>query len=126
MPNFAKIMQDRVANAYDKLLAPGGLTETITFRFITDTGTYDPIADEIVPTFDEESVACVVSKPTEDDAKDHDVLSTDAKLVVPGTKLTQDPEADIDYVLRAGEQWDVRKVVGVPGRAVVIVYIYRT
>lgn len=128
MVDFSRIMNREVTKAFDRLLTPGGLVEEVTFKFYVSEGIYDVELDttEIVWN-DVENVNVVVAKPTSDDMKDSSVIRTDVKLILPGSKLPSTPETDTDKVVRAnGEIWDVRKTMDVPGRSVIIVYIYRT
>lgn len=121
------IIDQQVANAFNNVLAPGGLTETVQFRVFKGQGEYDVENDTYETTYEDTEVVVVVTKPGFDDVKNHEVIFSDAKLIFPGSFLAIDPEPDTDKVIRAnGEEWDVKKVVGVPGRGVLIVYIYRT
>jgi hypothetical protein len=122
------IIKQQVANAFTKTLAPGGLTESITVKYYVSAGVFNVENDTAEPVWnDVEDVVSVVTKPGFDDTKNHGVLFSDAKLVIPGPFLPAEPQADTDKVVRAnGEVWDIRKVVGVPGGAVWLVYIYRT
>lgn len=117
-----------ISNAFTNTLAPGGLTESVTFKYFVSEGTYDVESDTTTPVWnDVADVTSVVAKPGFDDVKDHKVIFTDAKLIVPGPFLPSEPEVDTDKVVRAnGELWDIRKVIGVPGSSVWIVFIYRT
>lgn len=127
MTNFKNLIDQQVTRAFDSLLTPGQLTEAVTFKRFISAGQYDPVLDTTTVVWEDTPVSAIVSKPTEDDMKDHGVIGSDAKLVFPGSKLTYDPETDTDKVVRAnGELWDIRKTVGVPGRGVLIVFIFRT
>lgn len=122
------IINQQVSNAFTNVLGPGGLTESVTVRFFVSAGEFDVEEDTAVPTYnDVAGVLAVVAKPSFDDVKDHKVIFTDAKLVIPGPFLPSEPQADTDRVIRAnGEEWDIRKVVGVPGGSVWLVFIFRT
>lgn len=122
------IVLQQVNSLFTNILGPGGFTEEVTFRIYDEEGTFDVENDTFEPTYkDYPGVLAVVSKPGFDDAKNHGVIFTDAKLVIPGLGLVIDPDVDTDKVIRAnGEEWDIRKVVGVPGRGALIVFIYRT
>lgn len=129
MANLKEIIDQQVANMFNNVLAPGGLTEEVTIRFWVSEGTYDAESDTTVPVWnDVEEVKVVVAKPGFDDTKGNSpVVFTDAKLIIPGTFVPSEPEVDTDKVIRAnGEEWDIRKCVGVPGQGVYIVFIYRT
>jgi len=122
------IIKQQVSNAFTNILGPGGLTESVTLRYFVSEGVFDVENDTAAPVFkDVPAVLAVVSKPGFDDVKDHKVIFTDAKLVIPGPFLPSEPQVDTDKVIRAnGEEWDIRKVVGVPGSSVWLVFIYRT
>ena len=122
------IIKQQVTNAFTNILGPGGLTESVTVRYYVSDGEYDVETDTTEPVYnDVAEVLAVVAKPSFDDVKNHKVIFSDAKLIIPGPFLASEPEADTDKVLRAnGELWDIRKVVGVPGSSVWLVYIYRT
>lgn len=122
------IIKQQVANAFTNVLGPGGLTENVTVRYFVSAGEFNVEEDTAVPVYnDVADVLAVVAKPSFDDVKDHKVIFTDAKLVIPGPFLPAEPQADTDKVTRAnGEEWDIRKVVGVPGGSVWLVFIYRT
>lgn len=122
------IIKQQVSNAFTNILAPGGLTESVTVRYFVSEGVFDVEADTAEPVYnDVNDVVVVVTKPSFDDVKDHKVVFTDAKLVIPGPFLPAEPEVDTDKVIRAnGEEWDIRKVVGVPGGGVWLVFIFRT
>lgn len=122
------IINQQVSNAFTNILGPGGLTESVTLRYYVADGVYDVDTDTTTPTYnDVEEVLAVVAKPGFDDVKDHKVVFTDAKLVIPGPFLPSEPQVDTDKVIRSnGEEWDIRKVVGVPGGSVWLVFIYRT
>lgn len=127
MANFKEIIDREIAKAYNNLLTPGGLTERVSFQLFQSAGTYDPISDTTPVVYTPVAADVVVSKATEDDAKDHGVIRSDTKLVVPGSSLLTDPQVDTDKVTRAnGEVWEIRKTVGVPGRGIILVFIYRT
>lgn len=127
MTNFKALIDREVTKVFDNLLTPGELTEAVTFKYFQSAGAYDPITDTTTVVYEEVTASAVVSKPTEDDAKDHGIIRSDTKLVIPGSALPTDPQVDTDKVVRAnGEEWDVRKTVGVPGRGIVLVFIYRT
>lgn len=117
-----------VSNAFTNILGPGGLTETVTVKYFVSAGTFDVEEDTAEPEYnDVEDVLAVVAKPSFDDVKDHKVIFTDAKLVIPAPFLPSEPQADTGKVVRAnGELWDIRKVVGVPGSSVWVIFIYRT
>jgi hypothetical protein len=117
-----------VSNAFTNILGPGGLTESVTVRYYVSAGEFNVEEDTAVPVFnDVTDVLAIVSKPSFDDVKDHKVIFTDAKLVIPGPFLPSEPQADTGKVVRAnGEEWDIRKVVGVPGGSIWLVFIYRT
>lgn len=122
------IIKQQVSNAFTNILGPGGLTESITLRYFVSDGVFDVENDTTTPVHnDVADVLAVVAKPGFDDVKDHKVVFTDAKLVIPGPFLPSEPQVDTDKVIRAnGEEWDIRKVVGVPGGSVWLVFIYRT
>jgi len=122
------IIKQQVTNAFTNILAPGGLTESITMKYFVADGVFDVEEDTAVPQFnDVPDVIALVAKPTFDDMKNHKVVMADVKLVIAGPLLPAEPQADTDKVIRAnGEEWDVRKVVGVPGGSVWLVFIYRT
>ncbi len=122
------IIKQQVANVFTNVLGPGGLTEEMTVRYFVEAGVFDVENDTAVPTYnDVEEVLTVVSKPGFDDVKDHKVIFTDAKLIIPGIFLPAEPQVDTDKVIRAnGEVWDIRKVIGVPGQGAWIIFIYRT
>ena len=122
------IIKQQVTNVFTNVLAPGGLTELVTFRYFTSAGVFNVEEDVAEPTYDDvEDVIALVAKPSFDDVKDHKVIFTDAKLVIAGPLLPSEPQADTGKVVRAnGEEWDIRKVIGVPGGSVWLVFIYRT
>jgi hypothetical protein len=122
------IIKQQVTNAFTNILAPGGLTESITMKYFVADGVFDVEEDTAEPQFnDVPGVIALVAKPTFDDVKNHKVIMADIKLVIAGPLLPAEPQADTDKVIRAnGEEWDVRKVVGVPGGSVWLVFIYRT
>lgn len=122
------IIKQQVSNAFTNILGPGGLTEEVTFKFFVSAGTFDVEADTAIPEYNSvPKVLAVVAKPGFDDTKNSNVIFSDAKLVIPGPFLPQEPEPDTDVVIRKnGEEWAIRKVVGVPGSSVWIVFIYRT
>lgn len=128
MANLAQIIDRQITNAFDKLLAPGGLTEQVTFKFFVSDGAYDIETDTIATAWnDVPGVSVVAAKPTYDDMKQHGAIAADMKLILPASKLPSKPEADTDKVVRAnGEEWDVRKTIEVPGGAIYIVYIFMT
>lgn len=122
------IIKQQVANAYTNILGPGGLTEEVTVKYFVSAGEYN-VEEDTTETIwnDVPEVMAIVAKPGFDDVKDHKVVFTDAKLIIPGPFLPSEPEVDTDKVIRAnGEEWDIRKVVGVPGSSVWLVFIYRT
>lgn len=127
MTNFRALIDREVTKAFNNLLVPGELTEKVTFQYFQSAGAYDPVTDTTSVVYEDVEADVIVSKPTEDDAKDHGIIRSDTKLVLPGSALPTDPQVDTDKVLRAnGEVWDIRRTVGVPGRGIVLVFIYRT
>lgn len=127
MANFKALIDREVTKAFNNLLTPGGLTEEVTFQLLQSLGEYDPETDTTEAVYDDAAFEVIASKATEDDAKDHGIIRSDTKLVFPGTFLAVEPQVDTDKVLRAnGEVWDIRKTVGVPGRGILQVFIYRT
>ena len=122
-------IKQRVAQMYTKTLGPGGLTETMTFMYYVSAATsFDVENDMHEPTWQTVAgVQAVVAQPTDDDMKKSDVVVSDAKLVIPGVFLPREPNVETDRVIRAdGTEWNIRKVKGVPGGSLWIVFIYET
>ena len=121
------ILSKQIASAFTGVLGKGGFTEDITVRYQVSAGEYDAETDTTSPVYNDVPVKnIIVAKPGADDIKDSSVLRTDAKLIIPGLGFTE-PEVDVDLVVRAnGEEWDIRKTIGVPGGSVWIIFIYRT
>lgn len=123
-----RTIENAIGDAFDNILGPGELLENITLRFFDAMGTYDVEDDTQATTVTNVTVTNVLAaKPTTDDQRQQNVLGTDVKLVIPGRKISRIPQADTDKVIRNGtEEWDIRKVVGVPGNGVVVCYVFRT
>lgn len=122
------LIKQQVTNAFTNILAPGGLTESITLKYYVSEGVYN-VEDDTSETVynDVPEILAIVAKPSFDDVKDHGVVFTDAKLIIPGPFLPSEPQVDTDKVLRAnGELWDIRKTIGVPGGGAWTVFIFRT
>ena len=128
MARLADIVAKQIDQSFTNIFGKGGFTEEITFRFFQTAGEYDVETDTQADVFNNITVKdVIVAKPGSDDMKDNqEVFVTDAKLIIPGLKLPAAPEPDTDKVIRDGLEWDVRKTVGVPGDAVIIVFIYLT
>lgn len=125
--NFADLIHQQINNAFQNILVPGGLTLDVTFKYFVSAGDYDPETDTTNPVFnDVAGVDVVETKITVDDMAEYAVLKTDKKLIVPGQYIPQDLEPEVDRVTYNSETWHIRKTVGVPGRGVFIVFIYRT
>jgi hypothetical protein len=124
MANLKTLIDQQIANAFNNILAPGGLTVEITVRFLVSNGEWDPVTEETNPIYnDVPKVTCVLAKPGSTDVKDHGVSLTDGKLIIPGTFIPQEPDTDTDRVILNGREWNIRKGVGVPGQGVYILYV---
>lgn len=128
MARLADIVAKQIDQSFTNIFGKEGFTESITFKLFVSAGEYDVETDTTLEVWNDVVVKdVIVAKPGSDDMKAHqEVIVTDAKLIVPGLKLPSLPEADTDKVIRGGLTWDVRKVVGVPGDAVIIIYVYLT
>lgn len=128
MARLADIVAKQIDQSFTNIFGKEGFTESIIFKFFQTAGEYDAETDTQADVFNDITVKdVIVAKPSSDDMKEHqEVVATDAKLIVPGLKLPAAPEVDTDKVMRGGLEWDVRKTVGVPGDAVILVFIYLT
>ncbi len=135
MADYAALIQSLVGNAYNNILAPGGLTETVTLRFFVSNGVYDAENDTTNPVYNDiPGIIAVAAKPTFEDVRDHNVVFTSTKLIIQGVDVPQEFNTETDKVVRMigppGAQtqqvWSVSKDVGVPGRGIYIVFVART
>lgn len=128
MADFAALIETLVGNAYTNILAPGGLTETVTLRYFVSNGVYDAENDTNTPVYSNvPGVVAVAAKPTFEDVRDHNVVFTAIKLIIQGVQVPNDLKTETDKVIRPnGETWSVSKTVGVPGRGIFLVFIVRT
>lgn len=135
MADYAALIQNLVGNAFTGILAPGGLTETISLRYKTGEGVYDPENDTINTTYsDTDGVIAIAAKPTFEDVRDHNVVFSNTKLILQGVQVPSDLQVETDKVVRNMgteavpnlQEWNVTKTVGVPGRGIFIVFIART
>jgi hypothetical protein len=100
-----------------------GLNKKVTFHLYVSEGVYDANADATVPVYNNvEDVVVVAAKPGFEDVKGTVVLHSDVKLLVPGLAIPQEPKVDVDKVTLNGALWDIKKVIGVPGEALWLVY----
>lgn len=135
MTDFAALIQTLVGNAYNNILAPGGLTETVTLRYFVSAGEYDAVNDTTSPVYnDVTGVIAVAAKPTFEDVRDHNVVFTTTKLILQGTEVPFDFKTETDKIVRmvgtpgaqVEEVWSVAKAVGVPGRGIFLIFVSRT
>jgi hypothetical protein len=128
MAGYNDLIKQQVSNAFKNILAPNGLSEEITVKYFVSEGAHNVEDDTTETIYNEvKDVVVIVAKPGFDDVKNHGVVFSDAKLIIPGPFIPSEPQVDTDKVIRAnGEEWDIRKVVGVPGGGVWTVFIYRT
>lgn len=127
MANLKEIIDQQIANAYTNILAPGGLTETVTFRYFVSAGTFNVEDDTNDPVYEDvEDVVVVAAKPTFQDVTEQNVVFNDVKLIVQGVDLPRDLEVETDKVIRTTGEWNVKKTIGVPGRGIFIVFVSQT
>lgn len=122
--DYKVLIENLVADAMGKL---PGLTKTVTVRYFVSDGVYDAETDTTNPVYDDvEGVVCVAAKPTFADIENHRVQFSDTKLIIPGKFLPKEPENDSDKVTLNGQEWTIKKVVGVPGEGAYLVFVRRT
>lgn len=124
--DYKVLIENLVADAMGKL---PGLTKTVTVKYFVSEGQYDAETDTTTPVYDDvPDVVCVAAKPTFDDVQNHAVTFAHTKFVIPGKFLPKSPENDTDKIViqPAGEVWNIKKVVGVPGDGVYLVFCVRT
>lgn len=127
MATLKEIIDQQVTNAFNNVLAPGGLTETVTLRYLLSTGTFNVETDTLETEYlDVPDVVVVAAKPTYQDVTEQNVVFTDTKLIIPGTAVPRDFEVETDSIIRADGTWNIKKTVGVPGRGAFIVYVHQT
>lgn len=125
MADYGDLLKRLVADAIQNKVQ--GLNKKVTFRFFVSAGQYDPETDSEAAVFnDVPDVVVIAAKPTFEDVTKRNVVFTDMKLLVPGTAIPKEPQTDTDAVIVDGEEWQVRKTVGVPGGSLYIVFIHRT
>lgn len=122
--DFGALTQNLVADAIKNKLP--GLTKTVTLHYFVSNGVYDVESDSYSTVYnDVAGVVCIAAKPTFQDVQQHNAVFTQTKLIIPGKFMPSDLKAETDKVTMDGEEWQVKKFVGVPGRAVFLVFVER-
>ena len=125
MADYGALARRLVANAINTQLP--GLTKEIVVRFYVSEGTYDPETDTTTPVYDDtDPFKVVAAKPTFEDVSDQSVNRNDTKLLVPGLSVPKSPRNDVDKVTMDGTEWNIRKVIGVPGDPLYLVFVHQT
>jgi hypothetical protein len=122
MADYSTLINKLVGNAFSKQLP--GLTKQIEIHYYVSAGTYDEDTDTTEPVWSKyKDITCVAAKPTMADVTDRGALFSDTKLIVPGTFIPGEPDTDTDRVIMGGKEWNIRKVVGVPGEGVWLIFV---
>lgn len=124
MANFKEIIDQQVANAFNNILAPGGLTTSLTLSYLVSQGEYDPVTETTNPVMNDVSgIVAVLAKPAFEDVRDHGVSLTGGKLIVPGSFIPAEPNTDTDRAIFNGRSWNIHKCVGVPGQGIYLIFV---
>lgn len=124
MANFKDIIDQQIANVFNNVIAPGGLSVDLTISYLVSQGEYDPVTETTNPVTNVVSgIVAVLAKPSFTDSRDHGVSLTDGKLLVPGSFIPAEPNTDTDRALFNNRSWNIRKCVGVPGQGIYIIYV---
>lgn len=134
MADYGQLARDLVANAINNQLP--GLTKDIVIRFFVSEGEYDAEADTTTPVYQNTTPFKVVAaKPTFEDVQEYEVNRKSIKLLVPGKSVSKQPANDVDKVLigkivngvlTGATEWNIQKVVGVPGDPLYLVFVGQT
>lgn len=134
MADYGQLARDLVANAINNQLP--GLTKDIVIRFFVSEGEYDAENDTTTPVYQNTTPFKVVAaKPTFEDVQEYDVNRKSIKLLVPGKSVAKQPTNDVDKVLigktvngvlTGATEWNIQKVVGVPGDPLYLVFVGQT
>lgn len=117
MPSAAQIKK-LVQTAISKV---GDLADMITYVSVVP-GAYDPASNTTADTTQSYQFRCVVTGLNEEETAWFLPDAVTQKLVIAALDLPVRPDR-ADYVLIEGVRWEVKKVKGVPGRSVWLVYI---
>lgn len=117
------ISASKIATLVQKaLVTTGGLRITCDYVSVVP-GIYDPATNTIASTTTTVSnLQCVASKPNENEVDWSPADIVTQKLVIAALDLPFDPKGS-DYVTIGGVDWEVKRVVGVPGKSLWLVYI---
>ena len=98
----------------------------VTFEYFASDGDYDAATDTRNPVYDPQITKSVpVLRPTMDDLTNYGVESITSKIIVPGNWLPRAMEVS-DRVLIGGRKAPIKKMVGVPGDVVYILFVLQT
>lgn len=123
---FKQLMDDMVSVAIDIL---DDLAPSITYTSIDNTGTYNPITDELEnPVLVTQQVDSVLASFSLEESKaDSVVVATDMKCLISSKDLGSiiPSEKDIITEDENGRVWDVIGVKSVPGESLWIIHVRR-
>lgn len=98
----------------------------VTFEYLLDGGEYDAEADTVAATYDPVGPLKVpVVRPSEEDMNMLGVETKDSKIIVPGNYLPKAMELS-DRVQYDGRVHNIRRLTGVPGDVVYMIFVRMT
>lgn len=122
--DYGELSRDLVAEAFANQMP--GLTVSVVLHYLIDQGDYDADSGTYANTvIDSDPLPCVAGRPTFNEVSDGNAIATDIKLLVPGKLMTQEINAQTTATV-AGKTYTVHKGKGVPGGAVMIVFLRKT
>jgi len=121
--SFSALVSGLVDSAFGIV---GDLAKQVTY--VSNGGqTYDVESGKMVEsTTSIPAVRCVATKFKSDEKDDQVAVLTDLKALIPASDLPGiEPKVDDEIVFANGSEWDVRRVLGVPGDSLHILHIRR-
>lgn len=124
MTDYGQLSRDLIADAIQNQMP--GISTTVVFHYLTAQGDYDAASGTYINTIvDSDPIPVVAARPTMQDVQGGDAVATDVKLIVPGKFITQNIDMQVTATL-AGQRYTCHKAKGVPGGAVMIVFLRLT
>jgi hypothetical protein len=122
--SLVTLAQKQIVNAFNGPLKD--FLKEVTFEYLLDGGEYDPDTDSIAASYDSVGPLKVpVVRPSEEDMTMLGVETKDSKIIVPGNYLPKAMELS-DRVLMDGRVHNIRRISGVPGDVVFMIFVRMT
>jgi hypothetical protein len=115
-------LRDKVAKSVQKALqSVGDLADTVTYVSVT-LGVYDPATDTQVRTTVAHPVTAAQVALTEAEVDYFAGNRNTVKLLIAGLDLPTQVQPE-DYVMIGSVRWEIKRIKGVPGKSLHIIFL---